>query len=456
MSVGTVYGTASNLPSSWPAGLHYSPTTDKYAYSVAHTWQISALDHIHVVAIDVPQSPIGNPNVMTLTLPVSYNLPLQSRIYFFYVSEANPGDQLVFQPVSGGGDTVNGNAISYTFVLTGNPELILALCVNQNYILQVFGSNSAAEGMIPTQLLGLNPELPIFGTADNPPFSGASDMYPGTNAMVAPIDIVPGMDGFLTPSVAVPTKPFQGLLCNVSGVYLINVQMNSSLSYTVGADAGTNLGPYMGRMLEYDSSGSFNGNTNYPAYTPFVPVANPGQSNYTWTINATFFQPLIAGNYYVFASTWDASSSGAIGTGSVNGGIVVCYWTPNVPPLFTPGPSPPPPSPASLVFAANVNPAVFAPLHKQLGGEKAKAIQKAAKAPPPTPPSSSTSPSIQSSQISLNDIEVIVKRAVEAERRAAAAASSPAASSSSSSTLPSTPAAPASKKRRTTSAFEKE
>lgn len=266
---GTAYGDGRNLPSNWPAGIRYSPDHDKYIYSVSHTWQISALDHLHVVVFDVPPAPPAG-NTMTLTLPVMANLPLQSRIYFFYVSQANPEDILKFVPVTGSGDTINGNAVSYSFLLNGEPQLYIALAVKGNYVVHAFGRNSITTGSIPTEfyeydsLVAPTANVVTPYSTSNP---GSYEMVAGNGASSAAVVIVDGMQGYITPNSLVPAGSFQGFLCNQSGTYLINPDIDATLIYTPAffTAAGSNLGPYQANLLEYNADGSFSKTIISPA-----------------------------------------------------------------------------------------------------------------------------------------------------------------------------------------------
>ena len=450
----TAFGTGMNILSNWPAGIQYSPEADKYLYSVQHSWNISALDHLHVVAIDEPQ--IGSvPNVLTLTLPVSYNLPLQSRFYFFYVSEANSNDQLVFSPVFGSGDTINGNAVNYTFVLSGNPQLYIAICVNHNYIIHAFGQNHFSAAL-PTEVFFFDQSVgPLFGPSPSSPFPGSSDMFLGNGASSAPLDIVSGMEGFLTPNSAIPTQAFQGFLCNQSGLYMINPQMHGSLQYAAGL-RGTNLGALQCNLLEFDPTGGYHETTSGSSFVPWSPASNPLLEDMYWNWNTSFFYPLVAGRYYVLSATWDNSSSGTIGLGpNVWSGIAAfVYWAPDIP--IGPGPSlfsptsVPSPSPAlmtaSRALSANVAPESFTPVHKPFpGAAKLQKDLKDASTSRSNPQGSyiqqaGGQPSLAPS-ISLADIERIVGQAVAAERARSQSSSSSISSSSSSS-------APASKRKR--------
>lgn len=270
----TAFGTSDNLPSSWPAGVRYDHNSSRYVYSVSNAYQIAALQHVHVVDIDVPQV-LSVPNVMSLTLPVMKNLPLESRLYFFYVTQASKDDQLSFLPVSLSGNTINGNAVSYTFVLTGEQELFIAIGVNDNYIIHAFGKNNPSLDLInhlPTEYWEFQGEVaPIFG----PSFeyqampSASSDMYNGVVAPIGPTTVITGMEGFLTADVPVPTQAFNGFLCNESGLYLVDPQLEARLGYTAVDGVGTNLGPYYANFSEFNADGSFSKHATAPAFVPF-------------------------------------------------------------------------------------------------------------------------------------------------------------------------------------------
>ena len=459
----TAFGTSDNLPSSWPAGVRYDHNSSRYVYSVSASYQIAALQHVHVVDIDLPQI-LFAPNVMTLTLPIMKNLPLESRLYFFYVSQANPNDQLTFFPVTGSGNTINGNAVSYTFVLTGQPELFIAIGVNDNYIIHAFGKNNNGDSH-PTENYQFSDQIgPLYGTAPENMFSYAtSDMFLGDGAPSLPVTIITGMEGFLTANTVIPTQAFRGWLCNQSGIYIVQPSFVASLLYTIGL-TGTMLGPLQAVWLEFNADGSFNDVVASPAFVPFVAEGAPSPSIHTWRYNSAFFMPLHAGKFYLPAFTWDSSSTGTIVDGGIDGSLTFVYWAP-IPPT-------PPPTLLSAransasssivaVQAANKNPDVFAPISKGIAGAVAASIQKSRSASAQQgygrggSGSSGGSPSSIQPLFSLNDMERMINQALDArDSRASVVASSSlisssASSSSSSSSSSAAGKEPETKKRKT-------
>lgn len=421
----SAFGTADNIPSSWPAGLKYNPQEAKYVFSISNAVEIAALEHVHVVDIDLPQVE-SIPNVMTLTLPIQANLPLGSRMYFFYVSRSTEGDQLQFIPVSGSGNTINGNAFGYTFTLTGVPELFICLGMNDNYIIHVFGQNNAVDDdEFPTEFYQLSPLAdPLFGTSPSAPFPGAADIFPGNGASSAATTVITGMEGFLTPNTPVTAQPFDGYLCNVDGIYLINPTLNAHFDYTVGAaPGGTNLGPYLSNWLEFDGAGIIGSAPSTASFIPFTPQIAPIRENFAWVYNTSFFLPMLRGNTYLPSFSWDNSSAGTNGEALVSGTITFVYWAP-----LPPGPTLSIASlagPASLVRAANTDPKVFAPISKPISGPVAASLQRTkqntqalksrARGTSLSAPSSSSSDSSASApQFSLADMETMINRALDA------------------------------------------
>ena len=268
----TAFGTSDNLPSSWPAGVKYDPNSSRYVYSVSNAFQISALQHVHVIDIDVVPTPPAT-NTMSLTLPIMKNLPLESRLYFFYVTNSSAGDQLTFLPVSLSGNTVNGNALGYSFILSGSPELYIAIGIADNYIIHAFGKNNPGPTNIglPTEYYDYNEEIPpIVG----PTFSdflftpATKDLYAGNASVSAPVTVVTGMEGFLTREVPVPTQTFHGYRCNTTGMYLVNPQIEGRLYYAANA-GDTNLGGLQANFLEFNADGSYSKASTAPSFVPF-------------------------------------------------------------------------------------------------------------------------------------------------------------------------------------------
>jgi len=232
----TAFGSSDNIPSNWPAGLAYNSNEARYLMSVSNAFQIAALDHLHIVAIDVPPLPPPAFNTMTLTLPIQKNLPLGSRMYFFYVSEANEGDALQFIPVTGSGDTVNGDPFSTQFTLSGNKQLFIALGVNGNYIIHEFGAD------IPDPFVSV-PMNSFLGVPNIGPLTYvpkeitfviqsiggvwwgySSNTY---DPVVDPKTYYPGMDGYIVPQDAMGVAGFDtpGFLVTQTGRYRITANV---------------------------------------------------------------------------------------------------------------------------------------------------------------------------------------------------------------------------------------
>lgn len=334
----TAFGSADQLGSQWPAGLQYNPRESKYVYSVSNAFQISALAHVHVIDIDVPQ--VGSvPNVMSLTLPVMRNLPLESRIYFFYVTNSTAGDQLTFIPVALSGNTVNGNAVSFTFVLSGSPELYIALGVQDNYIIHAFGRNNPGPTNLglPTEYYDYNEEIfPIVGpTYSDLLFTAATkDLYAGNGSVAASVTVVTGMEGFLSREIPVPTQLFRGYRCNTTGMYLVNPQFEARLYYTAGADA-SNLGALQANFLEFNADGSYSKASTAPAFVPFRSVPDPspvGLAGLLWdatdvTITTSpILNPFGLGNVMCFPDTASFPAAQPIGSNAEVGAFSQASW----------------------------------------------------------------------------------------------------------------------------------
>lgn len=342
----TVYKTASQLPSSWPAGINHSPAFSRYVYSIKPEWNINPLDHVHVIDIDEPQDP--DPLEMKLTLPILQNLPLSSRIYFFYVTQANAGDLITFQPVLLSGNTVNQNAISYTFVATGNRELIIAIGVNNNYILHTFGQNNAPPPP-PPPFSGGNPAV-LFNYTSQASVQTNSIIYPisyagsfGTptgltrshvpsgTASGPEIVIKSGMEGFFTPNVSIPTTVVTGFRCNQAGWYRITAQYQAIMNFN------TSTNP-QGSTFAF-GMGVFSSIGNYQVEnSKFCPIQGALTATLTATpnqvrsvANPTFWMLLTANQFIVPAFIYDGTNI-VFTSGQIQGDIVFEYIVPDASP----------------------------------------------------------------------------------------------------------------------------
>lgn len=446
MSV-TGYGTIENIPSAWPAGIQYNRASARYVYSTSNVFQIGALDHVHIVDIDLPQVGLS-PNVMTLTLPVMANLPLGSRIYFFYVSQSNANDQLVFQPVTGSGNTVNGNAVSYTFVLSGNPELIVCIGVSENYILQSFGRNNPAPA--PSYRSGLQSKMLYFvsptpGSGLMTNFYGTttglkSMFYPNANAMDV---LVPfgdqNISNFITRNVAVPTKGVYGFQVNAPGWYHVQLSLEAGIQWdsTSGQNTWADLAvcDSTGALTQHWRSADccqtyFIGSTNYP------------------TIMTNQYINFNAGDFLIFS--YSGIGASIVSTIYTSASVTFLYYGPTN--TSSPVPLPTTFEEFSLfeaVTSTNTDPELFAPISKALSGPKAASIQKAKKA---NAVSAALAQSIASSQVSaqpsftLSDMERMINQALDARQVSSQASIVPIAQASSSSSSSSQP--PPAKKRK--------
>ena len=447
MSTFTAFGTADNIPSYWPAGVNYDPNSSKYVYSISNAYQIAALQHIHVVDIDLPQ--IGFvPNVMSLTLPIMKNLPLESRFYYFYVTQANPNDELTFLPVALSGNTINGNAVSYTFTLSGEPQLFIAIGVRDNYIIHAFGRNNIgpdAEEIPTQQFTYLSDSEGVSGlTSFGSNLIGytTKDIACDDN-LVGPNNIVTGMEGFLTLNSAIPTQGYKGWLCNHDGYYIVNPEIEVNVQVT----ATSTLGPLWSNFYEFNADGSFSSAIRAPSFLPPLAGISPGTFDYGFVMNSSFLIPMHAGKFYVPTFTYDVANTSAVNVAEVNGSIYFVYWAPLPPPelelaLRSAAPS----VSAARVQSANSNPAIFAPMSKSLAGPAAVAIQKSRMISQSQASRRGDLPSPSSAQpmFSLSDMERMINQALDArDARAVIPAPSLLSSSSSSSSAP-----PDAKKRK--------
>lgn len=386
MSGFTAFKTSKNLGSSWPAGIQYNSGEAKYVFSVNNTFQISALSHFHVIDIDLPQ--VGpNPNVMTLTLPIQSNLPLQSRIYFFYVTNSNDGDELRFEPVSLSGNTINGNALGFTFLLSGRPELLMCIGVNSNYVIQAFArNNTPSSPLIPTVAFNLNinpPNGPYFLPSFNPILSNCIDMLPGNLAFLNEVEINPGMSGYLRNNTPIPTQPFDGFLCTQSGVYLFDPQINGKITYVASPTATSRgLGPVQANILEFDNTGTPINPPGAPSscYIPLIATTNPTPYDINWQYTTSQFVTLTAGHYYTISLTYDDSTSGSASSPFIQGALVFCYWSPNIIASTSSSISSSfisqQPSLRSFDLELNESEDHYAPLSNPISGDKAITIQR--------------------------------------------------------------------------------
>ena len=403
----TSYGTCDNIVSNWPAGISL-PNSAKYIQSVSNAYQIDALSHVHVIDIDI--SP--GPNTMTLTLPIQKNLPLGSRIYFFYVSQSNANDIATFIPLAGSGNTVNGNALGFSFVLSGYPELIVCLGVNDNYIMQAIGKNNPARQ--PSYRSGLQSKMlhfvsPTPGAGLMTNFYGTSTglksmFYPNSNAMDV---LVPfgdqNISNFITRNVAVPTKSVYGFQVNVPGWYHVQLSIEAGIQWD--STAGQNT---WADLAVCDSTG---------ALTQHWRSADNCQSYYIGSTN----YPVIMTNQYINFNAGDFlifsySGIGAsiVSTIYTSASVTFVYYGPT-------NTSDPIPIPTTFdafsmiesVISSNTNPEVFAPISKSIAGKKAASLQKTLQ-PPTLLSLSKKAEEPQQPKFSLSDMERMINQALDA------------------------------------------
>lgn len=303
----TVFDTNSTL-SHWPANIVHNSSEDTYTFSVSNSWNIQPLDHFHVVKIDEPQVGPGIPNVMNLNLPRQARLPYASRLYFFYVLEANEDDELVFTTVAGTGETINNLPSPHTIILTGSKELFICIGVGSNWIIHPFGSSvpTPIPTEVPVQIFTVNTATAPLQVSS--PYQGIG-VYPTTGngydfnvaAFTAlPINVVTGMEGYLTPNSAIPTKTYVGFLCNTSGYYEIAPLLSMQCTAAGNMSSGSLTDAFFAPFYEFDATGT------QVDYTPFVCSSVQWQSTGYYktvcTSGSSVFL-LTAGNFYAFNVT---------------------------------------------------------------------------------------------------------------------------------------------------------
>jgi hypothetical protein len=339
-SSATAFGDASQIPSTWPAGVAYNPNEDKYTYSINNSWKVQPLDHIHVVDIDASDPSV---HTMTLQLPPMFSLPLGSRFYYVYITQSNVSDILSFIPTPGSGNTVNGDPSVFNLTLTGNKELVIVIGVNDNYIIHKFGANQQSLPQFPTVQIPYDVGVqPVVSSApDQEGVVGGKCMLAGDGYCPGQVTIVSGMEGYLTENATIPVLGVQGILCNHTGWYLCNPALSGRLKYVVGSSAGgRQLGPYRFFFQDYDTTGAFSSSHNYCAYVPFQPVASPGATNIHWRVNASGLFRLINGHYYLPSFQYDNISGVTedLSVSTIQGRFDFVFWAPDAPASPPPAP----------------------------------------------------------------------------------------------------------------------
>jgi len=402
----TSYGTCENIVSNWPAGISL-PNSAKYIQSVSNAYQIDALSHVHVIDIDI--SP--GPNTMTLTLPIQKNLPLGSRIYFFYVSQSTYLDVATFIPVAGSGNTVNGNALGFSFILSGSPELIICLGVNDNYIMQAIGKNNPAKvsyrSGIQSKMVNFVSPTPGSGLMTN--FYGTttglkSMFYPNANAMDV---FVPfgdeNISNYVTRNVAVPTKGVYGFQVNVAGWYEVKLSLEAGIQWD--STAGQNV---WADLAVCNAAGTL---TQHWRSADCCQSYYIGSSNYPVIMTSQFVN-FDAGDFLIFS--YSGIGASIVSTTYSSAAVSFVYYGPT-------NTSPPAPLPTTFeafsqiesVISSNTDPEVFAPLSKSIAGKKAASLQKTLQ-PPTLLSLSKKAEEPQQPKFSLSDMERMINQALDA------------------------------------------
>lgn len=434
----TAYGTGDNLGGSWPAGLRRNNSESTYKTSQGNTYQIAALDHIHVVQFDD-----GITTAMTLTLPVIANLPLASRIYFFYVSQSTSGYTLQFVPVTGSGNTVNGNALGVTLTLSGSPQLFIVLAFEQNYLVQPFslhaGNAAAYPSGVQSEMLYFVSPSPKTTFYPDAPTGILSFFYPNANAMT---DLSPfgstDISTYLTPNVALPLATnVYGFQVNVAGWYHINCQFGAAIQWDSASGQSV-----WGDIGIFDSTGTM---------VKHFRSADCPQSYYISTTQypnmmASQFWNLDVGDIVVFS--FSGIGATPVTSTYTSASMTFVYYGPD--------PSAPPPvlfSALSSARSSSSSSSLAIPIPETLGPveipvgtphPKAALIQQHVASSTASRAASAAASQAASSysvpQFSLSDMEKLISQALDAR----------ASSSSSSSSSSPSGKEPVSKKRKTT------
>lgn len=302
----TAFGDDTQLYSTWPAGIVYNPNEDKYTYSVKSTWLVQPLDHFHVVDIDLTASP---PYTMTLQLPIMNTIPFNSRIYFFYVSRSNNTDVLTFIPTSGSGNTVNGNAVSFSFTMTGAKKLFLCIGTASNYVIHEVGGAGAGPSAAARPLLMFralqNPGGSTSGFTLPSPYSGGLSSTGASNSTCFtssgysstpdPLVYIPGMDGYVTYSAAIPNISKPGFRVNNSGVYRVTYSCGGL--YLVNGQVGQNVN-VGATVMQLNATGTTSVDTFTFAGTCNLGSPNTGPSC-CWNATGSRIFHFVGGNYVI-------------------------------------------------------------------------------------------------------------------------------------------------------------
>lgn len=419
MSLYTSYGPRSYPTGRWPDELNTGDSSH-YLLSAGTSVQIDALAHIHVIDYDL--SPASGPYTFVLTLPIIAHLPNGTRIYFFYVDQCQVNDVLQFNVVAGSGDIVNGDLVSSSFTLNGTKTLFVCIAFNSSYLIHQFGGNStpAPYSTIPTVKAVYNNAIsPLYSstafTMDASSYT-AKAMYAGQNAVTSMTTVINGMSGYIVPNSLIPVIGAYGFQCTVDGYYLLHLNLGADLSFVAGA-SGTNYGGLQACLTEFDATGVQN--PVFPMIDmcakPFKAVANPGTSVATWNFETGRIVQLFAGKYYLPFFMWDNSSTTTVSAGHIGGQFYFSYWAPLTPPpapaflsLNEPSLATPAPAPLTLSRLAKTPQSSRVSTQKKL---------KAAAASSSSISSSSLSSGGPSSQMSLADVESVVRQVLRAQQQ---------------------------------------
>ena len=341
MSAFTGFFNASQIGSSWPAGIEHNPVESTFLYSVSNTWFINPLDHFQIVSIDEAQVPPGNPNTMSLTMPIVDSLPMGSRIFFFYVSQANAGDLLTFQPVFGSGNTVNGNALGFTFTLTGSRQLLFAFALNNNYIIHNAGLNTPAPDppfVPPCQIMRMTIEQQAFLSTSyliSLQCPGYRHAFPSQSDNWVVENVISGMEGYILPDEAVPGlgAGAYAFRCTEPGYYEFHVVWNGDVTYPFQASA---LGVrYLGVGIADSTGAQYGvGYTNPMRIASSYGGTSNGGDNDLIQFTGTHTTKLLENDYINFfvGVPRDSENEDAIPTVNWNMYVLVRYLGPGVEP----------------------------------------------------------------------------------------------------------------------------
>ena len=281
----TAYGPQNYPTGRWPDELSFDFNNNIIRLSAANNVNIDPFAHVQIVDYDL--DPLMGPYTMTLNLPIMSRLPNNGRLFLFYVNECQNLDVLTFTVVTGSGDTVNGNLVSFSFNLTGVKTLFFCVAINGNYIIHQFGGGSASPAVpVPSPLImyrGVTYNGPLTYTPN--PFPNPIQSWPGGLVAISsnqwtptfdPTIHISGMDGYITPAVGtVPVVGLKGFLVNVSGLYRVTYAVNGLYSGTDSANVVNTIGGYPGSIISVDNVGGYLDGVSFG--TSFTEGSDPTQ-----------------------------------------------------------------------------------------------------------------------------------------------------------------------------------